>query len=145
MTMKRETLVEEIWKRQSEVTGVATTARNPKHPPKEGEFPRINIFELEEPIEEGSMLRTKKARLSVLVEFFIEGTSEQAGSMELMAFAELVVDTMYQTGLRLMRQGEIAMIKETRRSRVLRPPISGPVFGLGIFWEIRYVEDIVIT
>lgn len=140
--MKREYLIQELWSRLAAVSGVQSTARNPKEPPKEGEFPRINLFDLEEEVDEAQAFRSQKLTFSLLTEHFIEATSEHSGSKELMAFTDLVVDAMYQTGLRLAKAGHIGVITERRRSRVLRPPTGGPVFGLGIWWEIRYVEDL---
>jgi len=143
--MKREYLVQELWSRLAAISGVQTTARNPKQPPKEGEFPRINIFDLEESVDEAQAFRSQKLSFSLLVEFFVEASSEQAGTKELMAFADSVVGAMYQTGLKLARQGHLGVIVEQKRSRVLRPPVGGPVFGLGIWFEIRYVEDLPTT
>lgn len=142
--MKREDFLQVIWQRMSEVEGVSTTARNPVDWPEVDELPRINIFDMEEDVEEGGSRRTNRCKLTIVIEAFINASEENAGSKELATFMQKVLGAMYTTGLKLLknRDNGVSMIKETRRSRVLRPPVGEPVFGLGIFFEIYYAEDI---
>jgi hypothetical protein len=129
----------------AEVTGVKSTARNPVNPPKDGDFPRINIFEMDDAVKEksmrgGSQYPSYKRDFSVLVETFIKASSEQAGPKELSLFIKELKKKMYESGATLGLKG--VELSETATGEVLRPPNLDLVIGVGIVLSIRYVEDV---
>ncbi len=137
----REVIMAELWRRLASVTGVAWTARNPSAPPVAANLPAIQIFELEDEVHDygrrGGWPQYKRS-LTVVVEVFVQGSSEGAASKELFTFLGLVKKALYQGGSSLNGLGEI---REISTSRLLRPPAGGNVVGVGLYLQISYVED----
>lgn len=140
--LERERILAELWSRMSEVTGVAYTARNPKAPPNTDDLPAIQFFEFDDEVEEASSrggYPSYKRTFDLILEVFIAGSSESSSSKELGAFVQEVKKKLYAGGPTL---GKTCSFKESKSTRVLRPPAGENVAGIGIKLEIRYVEDI---
>lgn len=140
---EREVIMEEIAYRMSNVTGVSFTARNPKTPPNADDLPAILIFEFPDEVESrGSMggHPIYKRRFKVVIECYLTASSEGAASTELGEFVEQIKKQIYTGGVNLNRKA--AEIYESECSRVLRPPIGDNTVGLGLVFEVRYIEDI---
>jgi hypothetical protein len=139
--LERETILREFWKRMSAVTGVAYTARNPKKPPSINSLPAIQIFEFTDRVL-GTSQRggypIYKRRMTVVAESFISASKEGASSAEIMAFLLLLKKSLYADGGTL---GGLCSLRETETSRVLRPATGGNVSGVGVSFELDYVED----
>lgn len=138
---QREKILQELWGRMSEVGGVVYTARNPKAPPKASDFPAIQIFELEDVIVKLDMrggYPVYRRRLKVVIEPFIEASSESSTTKELGDFIEDVKRKLYEGGASL---GGLCSFKEEEASRVLRPPAGDYVSGISISLAIDYIED----
>lgn len=143
--LEREFIIQALWERLSNVTGVNRTARNPVNPPSEEDMPCINFFELEDPVQDktyrgGKKYPAYKRALRVLLEPFVLGSSEPAASKELGAFVQETKKSLYAGGNTLGMKG--VEMTEVGTGQVLRPPKVEKVAGIGITIEIRYVETI---
>lgn len=141
---EREEIIQELWSRLAGVPGVAFTARNPKDPPSIKDMPCIQFFETEDTVESssrrgGSSYPNHRRRMSVVVEAFMAAEEEGSSSKELGTFVQNLKKTLYVDGVTL---GGLCEIREVRTGRILRPPIGGAVVGVGLTFEIRYVEDV---
>ena len=142
--LKRETIIRELWSRFADVDGVEFTARNSKSPPGEADFPCILFFELGDDIfdrsKRGATQKPSfKRKLTLVVETYVIGASEEASSYEVMDFVEKIKKKLYVDGNSL---GGLCEINEIGSGRMLRPPMGGPVAGLGLSFEIIYIEDV---
>ena len=143
--LKREQILEELWRRMAQVTGVASTARNPINPPTESDMPRINLFELPDEVTIASTrgkTRTPVYRResTILLECFTVAASEAAASKTLWAFVEQMKLQIYSGGNSLGMNG--VEVEEKTTTEVYRPPDLENVAGVGIELGIAYVEDI---
>jgi|GEM_PF-4776482 len=139
--LKREEIITELWSRLDEVPGVAYTARNPKKPPSVDDLPAIQFFEFPDKVLEngGRGYPIYKREMDVIVESFVNGSTENAASKEEMAFLLEMKKKIYKDGNSL---GGLCSLFEAEASRVLRPATGGNVAGIGITFKIQYVEDI---
>lgn len=141
--LERENIIGEIWKRLSEVSGVGFTARNPKEPPSTDNLPSLTFFELEDMIEEQRMRGGKpqyRRRLTLVIEAFVDGSTESLAVQELAAFVILMKAKLFADGSNL--GGRCSEIVETESSRILRPETGGNVAGIGLAFDVKYVETI---
>jgi hypothetical protein len=127
-----------------QVPGVSYTARNPKQPPSVEQLPCINLFEGNDVVLSknfrGKNTVIYKRRLEVVLETFVAGSTEPASSKELFAFVELLKAQIYQGGNNLNKKA--SLIDDVEYSRVHRPPIGDNVAGVGIAFEIIYIEEV---
>ena len=143
--LEREQLIEELWSRLANVSGVQYTARNPKAEPGVDNMPCIQFFEMDDTPEPAqsrggsAAYPAYKRTLKVIIEAFVKGTSEASSSKELAEFVLDVKRSLYTTGNVLIPN---SMFLETEGSRMLRPPTGDNVVGIGIVLEITYIEDI---
>ena len=79
-------------------------------------------------------------RLEVVIDSYIPGTTEESATKELGLFIQEVKKKIYQGGVTL--GGKCKSIKEIESSRVLRPPVGENSIGLGLAFNILYVEEI---
>lgn len=141
--IEREILIQELWSRLSSVSGVTSTARNPKKTPSVEDFPCIQFFELNDlVIKESSRggYPIYLRNLEVAIDSYMKATSEQSATKELGLFVQEVKKKIYQGGVNLGRKCQI--IKEVESSRVLRPPVGENSIGLGLAFNILYTEEI---
>jgi hypothetical protein len=142
--LERELVVAEIWRRLSLIPGIKYHMRNPQAPPKEQDMPCCLIFDMDDVVVQGNGMGTQaptyKRALQVVVESFVQGSSEAAASKELMAFVRKLKREIYRGGSNL---GKICTyIGEKSAARILNPRVGTNVIGLGIVFEVMYVEDI---
>ena len=77
--------------------------------------------------------------IQVVVESFVKGSTDALCTKELMAFVQEVKSKVYGAPRGL---GKLAHdIFEVQYSRVLRPPSGDHIVGMGIVFNIVYVED----
>ena len=141
--LEREIAIAELWRRMNSVSGVKYTTRNPKAPPSIDDMPTINIFELEDEVVGESMRGNYpiyKRRLPIVLEVFITGSSESAATKELGLFLKEMRKKLYEGGANL--GGRCAKITETTQTRVLRPPTGEHTVGIGLSFDMIYIEDI---
>ena len=142
--LQREKVIAELWYRMAQVTGVGYTARNPKAEPSVDQMPVISIFELDDAVQDkrmrGKSITCYRRRLELILEVFVAGSTENASSKELFAFVELVLAEVFRGGNNLNKKASLIDIMEY--SRVHRPPIGDNVAGLGIAFEILYIEEV---
>lgn len=120
------------------------TARNPKDPPGIDKMPCGQFFELDDVVTQesrrgGSQYPMFKRRMVLVLEVFLVGATEASASKELGKFVQDVKKSIYSDGNTLGKRCEI---RETSAGRVLRPPVGGAVIGVGLTFEIAYVEDV---
>jgi hypothetical protein len=140
---EREIAIAEFWKRIASVTGVIKTARNPSDNPSASDFPAIQFFELDDTItgkgrRGGYPIYTRT--LIVTAEAFIPGTSESAATKELGDFVQEMKKKIYAGGNNLNKT--CSEITEIGCTRVLRPPVGKNSIGIGVIFEIKYIENI---
>jgi hypothetical protein len=140
---EREILMAEVKQRSLLVAGVARVLRNPVTPPKIGDLPAIHIFEMEDSVIQVSSrgrypLYTRK--LIILIELFTTATTEALASETLGSFVQEFKKRLYAGGVNL--GGRCSEIKETGTTRILRPPIENHSAGVGLLFEIKYIENI---
>ena len=116
---------------------------NPKDAPSIDNLPGIQFFELGDVVvskaRRGATQKPiYKRRLTVVAELFLLATNESSANNELEVMIENVKKKIFADGNTL---GGLCEIDETEASRVLRPPVGGPVIGIGIGFEIAYIED----
>lgn len=141
--LEREIAIAELWRRMNSVSGVKYTTRNPKAPPSIDDMPTINIFELEDEVVAKTMrggYPAYKRSLPIVLEAFITGSSESAATKELGVFLQEMRKKLYEGGTTL--GGKCAEITETTQTRVLRPPAGEHTVGIGLTFEMIYIEDI---
>lgn len=139
---ERENIIAELWNRLAAVQGVQYTARNPKAEPGVDNMPCIQFFEMEDPVAEATQrggYPAYKRALRVVVEAFVKSSTEASASKELGDFIILIKKQVYKDGVSL---GRLCQITEIETSRVLRPPTGENVIGLGIIFELKYIETI---
>jgi hypothetical protein len=137
---EREDIVAELWSRLAAVDGVMFTARNPKAEPKVENMPCIQFWEMADVVEESTKrgdYPAYKRALRVVVESFVKSTEEAKTSQDLKDFIVKVKQQIYRDGASLGRRCNVTEIES---SRVLRPPVGENVIGLGIVFELRYIE-----
>lgn len=140
--LEREEIIAELWKRLSNVSGVKHTARNPKAPPKTTDFPAIQFWELSDvviDVKDRGGHPIYRRELSVVIEPFIAGSTENASSKELGVLVQEMKKKIYQGGPTL---GKRCVISESEASRVHRPPTGENAAGVGIALIITYIEEI---
>ena len=140
---EREIAIAELWNRMASVSGVKYTTRNPKAPPSIDDMPTINIFELDDEVVSKSMrggYPIYKRRLQIILEAFIVGSSESASTKELGLFLRKMRKKLYEGGVNL--GGKCAEISETTQTRVLRPPTGEHTVGIGLSFDMIYIEEI---
>lgn len=140
---EREILIAEFWKRIASVTGVVKTARNPSDNPSTDDFPAIQFFELDDKVMQSGRrggYPIYQRTLMLTVEAFIAATSESASSKELGAFVQEAKKKIYAGGNNLNKTCN--EITELGCTRVLRPPVGKNSVGIGIIFEIKYIENI---
>lgn len=140
---EREILIAEFWRRIASVTGVVKTARNPGDIPNVDDFPAIQFFELDDTIVSsgrrgGYPIYSRK--LILTTEAFIPATSESASSKELGVFVQEIKKKIYAGGNNLNKT--CSEITELGCTRVLRPPVGENSIGIGLIFDVRYVENI---
>ena len=141
--LERETLMAELWSRIRSTPGVVYTARNPSQVPSAEQLPAIQMFEMPDTVEKQDSrggLPIYHRSLIVVVESFINATSEPAASKEITAFVDQVKKVIYSGGPTL--GGKAKLIRETEASRVLRPKMGENIVGLGIVFAIQYIENV---
>lgn len=139
---ERELIIAELWSRLDSVEEMAHTARNPISPPSVSDLPAAQFFELGDLVEQMTMrgtLPVYKRRLTVVIEVFIRGSLESAAGKELSIFVRKVKQKLYEGGATL---GGLCNLAEVESGRILRPPVGENTIGVGIAFEIRYLEDI---
>lgn len=138
--MRREEIVVELIRRLSGIEGVSYVARNPKAPPSIDQLPAITIWELTDNIlkHDSRGRYSHHRKLSLVVEWIIDGTAEGRCSKEAVAYADVVRGAIFVDGISLgQTQCEV---REKSFSRVLRPPAGDATAGLGMELEIEYIE-----
>jgi hypothetical protein len=139
--LKREEIIQELLTRLASTSG-AYVARNPKKEPDTSEFPYICLVELADMVEDvdhrGGMPNYKR-KIEVVVECFTVSDTDEKSSQDIMSFLESVKSNIYGGSANL--GGKCATIIETESSRVLRPPIGSNAAGIGLVFEIRYIEN----
>lgn len=140
--LEREKIIAELWRRLAAVNGVRFTARNPKVEPSVDNMPCIQFFELDDEVQESSQrggFPAYKRALQVAVESFIKASTDAAATKELGDFIIGIKKALYSDGISL---GHLCQISEIRASQILRPPVGENVIGIGIIFELRYVETV---
>lgn len=145
--IERENIVEELWRRIASVEGVGYTARNPKAPPNVSDMPAIQMFELDDVVEEsikrgGSKWPINKRKLHVVIEMFIDATREESSSKELIDFVGKYKSKLYAGGNTL---GGLCEMNELSSAKILRPPVGESVAGIGFAYSIRYLENTALS
>lgn len=141
--LERELLMQELHCRLSAVEGASFVERNPVEPPGVSDLPAILIFEFSDTMEEGDHrggYPVYRRAFKVVVESFINAASKGAASTELSAFIGKVRKAIYTGGNNLSRKAVTLIEVET--SRVLRPSVGENVAGLGLVFEITYIENV---
>jgi len=140
--LKREEIITEFIDRLSNVDGVVYVARNPKKPPSAGNLPAIQLFEFPDDVISQTQrggYPVYRRMMEVIVESFIAGSDEGAASKEEIAFLAEIKKKVYAGGNSL---GKRCVLTETAASRVLRPATGSNVAGIGVTFNVEYVEDI---
>jgi len=143
---QREKIMMEIERRLLLVPGVGFVTRNPESPPDQSNFPAVQIFELDDEVEEQTMRGGKpclKRKLQVAIEMYISASSQGARNAELNEFLSLVRRELYRTKQNF--GGFASSWKEISMSRILVPPVGDNSIGVGVAIEILYLEDISMT
>ncbi len=140
---EREDLIVEFMKRLASVPDVEYTARNPDKVPSKDNMPCIQLFEMEDIVDEpkmrGDIAVAYKRSFEVITEHFVEGTTDEKASKELVAFIKSCKKVIYADGQTL---GKRCSLEETGGGRILRPESGSHIAGMGISWKIRYIETI---
>lgn len=142
--VERELIIQELWKRLAGVTDVRYTARNPKVPPKVEDLPALQFFELGDTVEKvgrrgGTNYPNFHRRLRVVIEAFINPQAEGSSGKELGLFVQNVKKALFTDGSTL---GKLCEIQEVETTRVLRPPVGENIIGIGLVYDLIYVEDV---
>jgi hypothetical protein len=142
--LKRENIVEEFERRMNLVTGVNYVARNPVQPPAADNVPAIMIYELTDDVEEidmrgGSQYPNFRRSLTVVTESFVAVSEAGAASKEVMAFILEQKKALYEGGATL--GGKCTSVVEVQASQILRPEMGENIAGMGLVFELRYIED----
>lgn len=137
-----DTLIGELWKRMSNVSGVNRTALNPAVPPAIDDFPVIQIFELDNSIiriDRRGCYPIYTRKLILYIETYLTGSEEALSTKELHVFIKAIKKKIYEGGNNL--GNTCTLITETGSSRVLRPPIGENSIGKQLQFEILYIEN----
>jgi hypothetical protein len=140
---ERETAIAEFWRRVAGVDGVVYTARNPKTPPTVDKLPAIQFFEFSDEVIDRKMMGGKphyRRKLTLILETFINAETEHSSTYELGLFVQKIKKAIFSDGTSLGRA--CSEIQETGASRVLRPPVGDNVVGIGLIFDLQYIEDI---
>lgn len=140
--IERETWAQALWSRLAGVEGMVYTARNPKAQPTFDRIPFAQFFELEDNVEATSSRGgwpVFKRRSRIVVEIFIAGTTEGSATQELGTFVRKVKRAIFNGGVNL--GGACAEIREIAQSQVLRPQDGKPTIGIGLVYDVLYIED----
>jgi hypothetical protein len=118
---------------------VVSVIRTPKSP--NTKFPCINVFEMDDVIEErliggdrGWYLRN----LEVILEFWREASSDEAAAIEAYAFRDSIRYALFAGDEDL--GGLCDECYEKATSRIMRPPMGKAVVGMAITLGIRYTD-----
>lgn len=142
--IEREAALVELWKRFGQVTGVKTTQRNPATSPELHDLPLIRFFEMDDVVMElggRGGYPIYKRRLTLIVESFIRASSEGAATKELGVFIGSLKRQVYAGGTNL--GGTCSEFVEASMGRILRPEIGQNSIGLGLVFNMRYIEEVV--
>ena len=140
---EREIIKEEIAYRMSQVDGVMFTARNPKTPPNAEDFPAILMFEYPDEVESKGLrggYPIYKRKFKVVIECYITASSEGAATTELGDFVEKIKKKIYEGNNTLSKKA--SELNELELSQVMRPPVGDNTIGIGIIFEVSYIENI---
>ena len=140
---EREIIIAELWRRMRSVSGMVRTGRNPKKQPSLEDLPWSAVYELGDLVEGARMrggLPAYKRRLTVIVETYINATTEGGATEELGDFIQLLKIAIYAGGPSL--GGTCSEIVEVDASQVIRPAIGGNSIGIGLAFDIVYTEQI---
>jgi len=140
---EREVIIAELWRRVRSVAGINRTARNPKKQPSLDDMPWSAIYELGDLVEDSRMrggLPAYKRQLTVIIETYINAVNEGGATEELGDFIQLLKIAIYTGGPTL--GGRCSEIKEVDASQVLRPAVGGNAIGIGLAFDIIYIEQI---
>ncbi len=143
--LEREIFIQELWKRLADVDDVVSTARNPKDPPNIGDLPCIHFFELGDRVistsrRGASQYPVYTRVLSLVMEIFLVGVDEPSSTKSLIEIVKNTKIKVYADGNTLGKR--CSEVREVDAGRILRPPVGGPVIGVGLAFEIQYVENI---
>lgn len=137
--IKREQLITDIWRRISSVTGVRKTARNPSTFPKAEDMPCINLFELSDQVTSARGDGQHYTRVfNFRLEIFVQGSSEEASSGELMLF---LTDVLKAMDLK-QKLGGMANFVETGWTPVAAVDAGNFCKAIGIDYSTQYAEDV---
>lgn len=143
--IRRDNILSELHKRMVTVPGVGMVARNPKDHPTADDFDCIHIFEFPEKTASiktrGNKLPLLFKEMEVIVECFALASSEPASTKALYAFVKEIKKVIYAGGNATL-DGICTSIIEKETSRVLRPPIGAPVAGIGLVFEVTFIDDL---
>lgn len=141
MTNERETIMATIWEQLYNVTGAGRVVRNPESPSEADDHPVIHIYELEDVIKSttkrGGRPAYKRA-LTIAVEPFVAGTTEESASKELGEFVTLVKSALLSDP----SLGGLCEIQETDSTSVAVVPGGDHIRGMGIGFVVHYTEQI---
>ena len=140
---EREIALTELSDRISATTGIQFSGRNLEKEPSVNDMPCALIYELGDKIVSTTMrggYPAYKRELAVIVEIFISGSSEGAASKELSAFVTEVKKKIFEGGTNMGRK--CSEIVETEASQIYRPSIGGNAIGMGIAFDIKYIENV---
>ncbi len=142
--LKREEIVSEIIGRLSGITGIGLISRNPSSRPDISDMPIVNVFDFPAKAVSSRFSRNTapliEFELTLVLELFIAGTTEELATSELFDFYRNVLKAIFADGASLGGIGCAVTISEI--TRVLRPPIGGNAIGIGMVLLIKYVEDL---
>lgn len=140
--IERELIMQEFQDRFASVSGMVYVTRNPKDAPAPADLPMLQMFEMTDTVVELVTRRNGKPvykrALIVIAEMFISATTEGTSTGELSTFVNSVKKVLYADGHTL---GGLCEFRETEMSRILRPPVGELVTGVGIVFEVWYIED----
>lgn len=142
---EKEIAIQELWKRLSSVTGISRAPmRNPATPPKEGDYPTINFFDMAAKVEDVRNSGKTKPPIylwnsAVVIEPFVMASTEDASTQEINLFIKEVKRRIYQDGTTL--GGTCASFTETQYTQYLKPPSSRLLIGISLYFNLRYIED----
>lgn len=141
----KETAIRELWRRMSLTENIGRSPlRNPVTPPRTGDFPTINFFDMDGQVTD--VRQGGKARLpiymweaQVVVEPFVESATEDEATDDLNSFVKSIKQQIYQGGMTL--GGTCDFFVETGYSQYLRPPGNSLRMGISLYFNLKYIED----
>lgn len=145
--IQRDVILSEIHKRMTTVPGIGLVARNPKDHPGADDFDCIHIFEFPEKTTSvktrGNKLPLLVKEMEVIIECFALAETEPASTKALYALLKEVKKVLYAGGNATL-DGICTSILEKETSRVLRPPVGGAVAGMGLIFEVTFLDDLAV-